>query len=84
MIVLILGVFFSSLGIKPIEIIKFAQIANGMLLPVIAGILLWIVNKKSVLGKYVNSKTQNIFGIIILIATIFLGLKGILKVFNLL
>ncbi|MDG1529257.1 MAG: Nramp family divalent metal transporter [Polaribacter sp.] len=84
MIVLILGVFFSSLGIKPIEIIKFAQIANGMLLPVIAGILLWIMNKKSVLGKYVNSKTQNIFGIIILIATIFLGLKGILKVFNLL
>ena len=84
MIVLILGVFFSSLGIKPIEIIKFAQVANGMLLPVIAGILLWIMNKKSVLGKYVNSKTQNIFGIIILIATIFLGLKGILKVFNLL
>jgi NRAMP (natural resistance-associated macrophage protein)-like metal ion transporter len=83
-IVLVLGVFFSSLGIKPIEIIKFAQVANGMLLPVIAGILLWIMNKKSVLGNYVNSKTQNIFGIIIVIATIFLGLKGILKVFNLL
>lgn len=64
MIVLFLGVFFSSIGIKPIEIIKFAQIANGMLLPVIAGILLWIMNKKSVLGNYVNSRTQNIFGFI--------------------
>jgi manganese transport protein len=82
MIVLFLGVFFSSIGIKPIEIIKFAQIANGMLLPVIAGILLWIMNKKSVLGNYVNSRTQNIFGFIIVIATVFLGLKGILKVFN--
>jgi len=27
-IVLVLGIFFSSLGIKPIEIIKFAQVAN--------------------------------------------------------
>jgi manganese transport protein len=81
-IVLALGVFFSSLGLKPIEIIKFAQVANGMLLPIIAGILLWIMNKKSVLGIYVNSKRQNTFGLIIVIGTIFLGLKGILKVFN--
>jgi len=81
-VVLVLGVVFSSLGIKPIEIIKFAQVANGMLLPVIAGVLLWIMNKKSVLGSYVNSKTQNVLGMVIVIATVFLGLKGILKVFN--
>ncbi|QNM85583.1 Nramp family divalent metal transporter [Polaribacter pectinis] len=82
-IILVLGVFFSSIGIKPIDIIKFAQVANGMLLPVIAGILLWIMNKKSVLGNYINSKTQNIIGFVILAITIFLGAKGILKVFNL-
>jgi Mn2+/Fe2+ NRAMP family transporter len=82
MIVLFLGVFFSSIGIKPIEIIKFAQVANGMLLPVIAGILLWIMNKKNVLGSFVNTKTQNILGFVILAITIFLGAKGILKVFN--
>lgn len=82
MIILVLGVLFSSIGIKPIEIIKFAQIANGMLLPIIAGILLWIMNKKNVLGNYVNTKTQNFIGFIILLISIFLGLKGILKVFN--
>ena len=81
-IILLLGVLFSSIGIKPIEIIKFAQVANGMLLPIIAGILLWIMNKKSILGSFINSKTQNILGFIILIITIFLGAKGILKVFN--
>jgi len=80
--ILFLGVVFSSVGIKPIEIIKFAQVANGMLLPVIAGILLWIMNKKSVLGKFINTKTQNILGFVILAITIFLGVKGILKVFN--
>lgn len=81
--ILFLGVLFSSIGIKPIEIIKFAQVANGMLLPVIAGILLWIMNKKSVLGKFINSKTQNALGFIIVIITVFLGVKGIFKVFNL-
>ena len=80
--ILLLGVFFSSLEIKPIEIIKFAQISNGILLPVIAGVLLWVVNKKSVLGSFVNSKTQNILGILILLTTIFLGFRGLDKVFQ--
>ena len=81
-LILLLGVVFSSLGLKPIEIIKFAQVANGILLPVVAGILLWMVNKKVVLGNYVNSKFQNILGFIILIITIFLGLRGLDKVFE--
>lgn len=83
MSILVLGVIFSSIGFKSIEIIKFAQVANGLLLPVIAGFLLWVMNKRIVLGNYTNSKLQNIFGIIILIITIFLGVKGILSVFNL-
>lgn len=81
--ILFLGVVFSSLGFKPIEIIKFAQVANGILLPVIAGVLLWVVNKKAVLGNYTNSVLQNILGFLIVIATIFLGLRGLDKVFNL-
>ena len=80
--ILLLGVFFSSLEIKPIEIIKFAQISNGILLPVIAGVLLWVVNKKSVLGSFVNSKIQNILGMLILLTTIFLGIRGLDKVFQ--
>lgn len=82
MLILVLGVVFSSLGFSPIEIIKFAQVANGILLPVIAGILLWIVNKKAVLGKYTNSKAQNILGVAIVLITIVLGIKGILKVIS--
>jgi len=82
-IILILGVVFSSLGFKPIEIIQFAQFANGLLLPIVAGFLIWVVNKSSILGNYKNSKLQNILGIIILLITIFLGAKGILSVFKL-
>ncbi len=79
-IVLLLGVIFSTVGFKPIEIIKFAQIANGLLLPIIAGILLWMVNQKSILKDRINSKLQNVIGFIIVLFALFLGIKGILSV----
>ena len=79
-IVLLLGVVFSTIGFKPIEIIKFAQIANGLLLPIIAGILLWMVNQKPILKDHVNSKLQNVIGFVIVLFALFLGIKGILSV----
>lgn len=83
MIILALGVFFLSFEIKPIEIIKFAQIANGILLPFIAIFLLWIVNRSSVMGKYKNTLLQNICGLLIILLAIFLGAKSIFKVLGL-
>ena len=40
-----LGLIFSSLGIKPIELIILAQLANGILLPLISGWIIWIASK---------------------------------------
>lgn len=81
--ILLLGVVFSSLQFNPIEIIKFAQVANGLLLPIIALFLLWVVNKTAVLGKYKNKLGQNIISGIIILITVVLGFKSILKVFEL-
>lgn len=83
MIILILGVGFLFFGYTPIEIIKFAQVANGILLPLIAVFLLWVVNKTSVMGKYRNTKIQNSFGLIIIVLAIVLGIKSIFKVIGL-
>ncbi len=83
MIILGLGVIFMSFGIKPIVIIQFAQIANGILLPLIAVFLVWVVNRKAVMGTYSNTLIQNIFGIGIIIVAIVLGVKSILKVIGL-
>ncbi len=83
MFILVLGVVFSSLNIKPIDIITFAQVANGVLLPVIAGILIWIMNKGAILGNYKNNTKQNILGILILGISILLSIAAISKVFRL-
>ncbi|MGA9270263.1 MAG: Nramp family divalent metal transporter [Lutimonas sp.] len=82
MIILLLGVALASLGIKPIEIIKFAQVANGILLPVICGFLLWVMNRRKVLGAYANNRFQNIMGFLIFGVTLFLGLKSVWSVFS--
>ncbi|MBW8198229.1 Nramp family divalent metal transporter [Flagellimonas abyssi] len=82
-IVLLCGVLFLSFDIKPIEVIQFAQVANGILLPVMALLLLWVVNKKSVMGENKNSLVQNAFGAAIVLFTIFLGAKSIFKVIGL-
>ncbi|WP_419211254.1 Nramp family divalent metal transporter [Maribacter sp. X9] len=83
-LILVLGVLFLSFGIKPIEIIKFAQVANGLLLPIIAIFLLWVVNRAGVMGIHRNSKFQNVIGIAIILLAVVLGAKSILTVFGLL
>jgi len=81
-VVLLLGVIFSSIGFKSIEVIKFAQVANGLLLPFIAAFLLWVMNRKQVLGDYINTSKQNVLGWVIVLITLLLGLKSLAKVFG--
>ena len=79
MAVLTIGVLVSSFGFKPIEVIQFAQIANGLLLPIIATFLLWAVNRRNVLGDHINTRRQNLLGILIVLATVALGIRGIYR-----
>lgn len=79
--VLITGVIVGTLGLKPIQIIQFAQVANGVLLPVIAVFLLWVVNRPSVMKSYTNSWWQNGLGIAIVLITLGLCVRTFLKIF---
>ena len=69
------------IDINPIEIIKFAQFSNSLLLPIIAIILLWIVNNNRITGSQYSYNYQNIFGAIIIIISIVLGARGIISIF---
>lgn len=82
--VLLVGIVASLTGFRPIEVIRFAQVANGLLLPVTAFFLIWIMNKSDLLGQYRNSKAQNVLGITIVVITVVLGLKSILTVIGIL
>lgn len=59
-----------------ILITLWSQVANGLLLPVVLICMIVIVNKKDVMGKYINNKLQNIIGWITI--SILVGLSLIL------
>ena len=83
MIILIIGVVISSIGFKPVSIIWFAQVANGILLPLISIFLLWIMNTK-VLGDYRNNVWQNIAATAVIFITLLLGGRSLMSAFGLL
>jgi len=78
--ILFIGLVLSSLGIKPVELITFAQLANGILLPLITAYILYLVNQKSLLGKHRNRLVHNVLGFGIWIITLILGIRSIMKV----
>jgi Mn2+/Fe2+ NRAMP family transporter len=82
MLVLLLGLVSSFIGGSPIEIIRLAQFANALLLPIIAVFLLWAVNQKRILGQRVNSRVNNLLASLIVLITFLLGLKSLSILFN--
>lgn len=79
LIVIIAGAGIALTGIKPIQIILTAQFANGLLLPIIAGFLLFAMNQKKLLGKHANTPLANIIGVAIVLIMVGLGARLVLR-----
>jgi manganese transport protein len=77
-----LGLLFSSFGIKPIQLITLAQLANGILLPVISGWIIWVASQNSILGKFRNKRLATGIAGFIWLITLILGLKSVGTVFG--
>ncbi|MGB9839882.1 Nramp family divalent metal transporter [Thermovenabulum sp.] len=79
LIVMLVGACVAFMGANPVQIIVFAQAINGVLLPISAVLLLVVMNKKNIMNEYVNNATSNILGYFIVVFTIILGIRMILK-----
>lgn len=77
--VVVIGAAISLSGIKPVSLILIAQYANGLLLPIVAGFLLYIMNKRDLLGAHTNSLIANIAGSAVVLITFGLGLRSVLR-----
>lgn len=80
-IVLLSGATVASVGFKPLTAMLFAQATNGLLLPLIACFLLFVMNRKQSLGDFTNSLWTNLCGGAIVLFTIALGLRKIITLF---
>jgi Mn2+/Fe2+ NRAMP family transporter len=77
--VIVIGASLALIGIKPITIIIAAQFANGLLLPIVASFLLFVMNQETLLGKYTNGLLGNVLGGAVVLVTGGLGIKIILQ-----
>ncbi|SIR85155.1 NRAMP (natural resistance-associated macrophage protein) metal ion transporters [Haladaptatus litoreus] len=75
--ILLIGIVFSGLGLQPVEAIVFAQVANGILLPIVAVFLIYVMNDRDILGEYVNSTAQNVIGVVVTLVVVWLGLRSL-------
>jgi Mn2+/Fe2+ NRAMP family transporter len=73
------GTAVASLGIKPVEIILLAQVANGLLLPLVAAFLVWVVQSAAMMGKFAIGGFHRILAWTILLICLGLGIRLILR-----
>ena len=81
--IIICGVVLSSLGIKPVTVIWLAQVANGILLPLICLCLLLAMNHK-LMKQYKNTLWQNLLGIVVFAVSLVLSARSLGQAFALL
>ncbi len=77
--VIVIGAGVALAGIRPIQVIVTAQFANGLLLPIVAAFLLYVMNQESVLGRYANGALANVLGFGVLLIAAGLGLRLVLR-----
>ncbi|MFD1686111.1 Nramp family divalent metal transporter [Halobellus litoreus] len=74
------GVLSVLLGGSPVEIIVFAQVVNGILLPIVAIFLIYAMNQDDLLGEYTNGPVANALGAVVTIIVVWLGVRTLLDV----
>jgi Mn2+/Fe2+ NRAMP family transporter len=77
--VILVGLAVSLFNFSPIVVIVFAQVTNGLVLPVASIFLLIVLNSRRILGDAVNTWKKNILGGAIVAIVSLLGLWNILK-----
>lgn len=63
---LLLGLLLNYIGISPVKALLYTAILYGITAPVLIAIILHISNNKKIMGDNVNSRTENILGVMAL------------------
>jgi manganese transport protein len=81
--VILTGLVLALAGGSPTEAIVLAQAANGLLLPLIAVFLLFVVNDQKLMGSFRNRPLANVLGALVVLVVAGLGGYQLARVFGL-
>ncbi|HLR19058.1 MAG TPA: Nramp family divalent metal transporter [Staphylococcus sp.] len=77
-VIIIIGIITSGLGFEPLQVLLIAQALNGIILPIVAMLIFTIINKKNLMGRFVNTLWLNIIGGIVVLIVTFLGIYSLI------
>lgn len=81
-LVILIGVVVSFMELRSILVIKFAQITNAVLLPFIAGFLLYISNSERIMGTNKNGLFSNVMAALIIVLIAGLSINKLIGVWG--
>ena len=82
MSILGIGVLSAMSDFSPIGVIQFAQVANGILLPCLAGVLWRLTSSEHIMGDYANSRWVRLFGGAVVFVTVIIAARSLWSVFG--
>lgn len=82
MSVIAIGVLVALTGVQPVSAIFTAQAANGLLLPIVAAFLLYVMNDRKALGDSTNGPVANVAGGIVVAFTLTIGARALWSVIS--
>ena len=80
-LVLITGIIVAGMGFNPIALIMAAQMVNGVVLPVVVGVTIYLTASRRIMGEFANSTLENVLGTAIFIISLILGVSSIISLF---
>ncbi|UPM44678.1 Nramp family divalent metal transporter [Halocatena salina] len=78
--IITVGVVSVLRGGSPVEVIVFAQVVNGILLPIVTVFLIYAMNQDDLLGQYTNGPVTNALGAVVTVIVVWLGVRALLSV----
>jgi manganese transport protein len=78
-----LGLVVPIFGGRPVLVMIISQALTAIASPLVVGLMMFIINNKSIMGSHIAGKSTNIIMTIILIFTIFIAGSGIIGIINL-
>jgi Mn2+/Fe2+ NRAMP family transporter len=79
--VILAGFVVSMFDFNPISVIVFAQVANGIILPVASLFLLIVLNDRKRMKEMANDFKKNLLGIVVISVVSLIGIWNIVKLF---
>jgi Mn2+/Fe2+ NRAMP family transporter len=71
------GLIVALTSLRPVPLILLAQVVNGMVLPIVAGVLLVAMNDRGRLGTHVNTWRGNFAGAVVAALCLVLGVRAV-------